>query len=646
MKRVSKETIRKVAVFASLVVIMVIASINFKATFQKSWSGGKKNVVGEAIKAGDVVRQDFKAVQDVKKITFVVQPTGEAASATVRIQVINNTQGGAVVYDEERSTSSVKRWQEWEIPVKIEGINPGQSSNGDSMTLVITGIDGTEENSIAPVIATRVSDRLKLEVNGEKQSGRMVLTLTYFTNFNLGYYLCAILLVVFAYLFLFWKKMREWKPEQFFFVIAVSAGAIFVSLDPPLQVPDELYHFQKSADVSYGNLSPFILTTNDSIYELTGPEDIMNLEKREIYEYTMKSDKEKIKLRGLSVNGELKTIDSTGGFHPFVGYIPQAIGILIARLFHCNVLHTLYMARFLNLLAYVFLTYFAIKRIPFGKHILMTLACTPICIAQAASVSSDAVCNGAAFLLIGLIFYYAFAYEGELGLKHMAKIAFVKYLYAVLAVLVFLIPQEKFGSKRKYWTTFLEIVVPLAVIFAVYYLFIGNYLVNQEPAKEGVNALEQIKYSIRHPKALIVAYIMTFDTLGLTYMSQFNTLGCLNFKLGILIVFVPLFLLYTAVTDTGEPYGLKRGQKAFAGITGVAIVLLVMYSMYLVWTPVGSMIMDGVQARYFVPALPLLLFLVRSRKVRTDISHYTAKISFVSIMCLWAAVCYMVRMCY
>lgn len=91
MKRVSRETVQKAAVFVVLAVVMVIASMNFKATFQKSWSGGKKNVVGEAIKAGDVVRQDFKAVQDINKITFVVQPTGEEASANIRVQVINNT---------------------------------------------------------------------------------------------------------------------------------------------------------------------------------------------------------------------------------------------------------------------------------------------------------------------------------------------------------------------------------------------------------------------------------------------------------------------------------------------------------------------------------------------------------------------------
>ncbi len=653
MKRVSRETVQKAAVFVVLAVVMVIASMNFKATFQKSWSGGKKNVVGEAIKAGDVVRQDFKAVQDINKITFVVQPTGEEASANIRVQVINNTRDESVVYDEVISTSSVKRWQEWSIPVNIEGVNPEESSNGDSMTLVITGVDGTEENSIAPVIATSVSDRLELKINGKKQDGRMVITLTYFTSFNLGYYLCAILLMGAAYLLLFGKRMKNWKPQQCFLLIAVMAGTVFVSLDPPLQVPDELYHFQKSVDVSYGNLSPFVLTTNDSIYKLTGPKDIMDLEKHEIYEYTLQSDKEKGKLRGLSMDGEVKTVDSSGGFHPFIGYIPQAIGILFARLFHFNVLHALYLARFFNLLAYVFLTYFAIKWIPFGKHTLMALACTPICIAQAASVSSDAVCNGAAFLLVGLIFYYAFAYKGELGFKHMAGVAglilvlaFVKYLYAVLAVLVFLIPKEKFGSKKKYWTTFLEIVVPLAVIFVIYYMFIGNYLVNQEPAKDGVNALEQIKYSIRHPKTLLVTYILTFDSLALTYVSQFNTLGCLNFRLGVLIVFVPLFLLYTAVTDTREPYGMNRKQKVFTGLTGIAIVLLVMYSMYMVWTPVGSMLMDGVQARYFIPALPLLLLLVRSKRITADIGNYTGKISFVSMMCLWAAVCYMVRMCY
>lgn len=234
-----------------------------------------------------------------------------------------------------------------------------------------------------------------------------------------------------------------------------------------------------------------------------------------------------------------------------------------------------------------------------------------------------------------------------LGVAGMVLVlAFVKYLYAILALLVFLIPKEKFGSKKKYWITFMEIVIPLAVIFVIYYMFIGNYIATQEPAKDGVDAMAQLTNALTHPKALYITYILSFEQMTQFYIDQFSTLGALNFQLGILVPFVPLFLLYTAVTDTGEEAGLALGQKVLTAFTGIVIVLLVMFSMYLVWTPVGSMVIDGVQARYFVPALPALLLCLRSRKIKTTITNYTSKISFVSMLCLWTTVCYMARLCY
>ncbi len=466
------------------------------------------------------------------------------------------------------------------------------------------------------------------------------------SGFRTGFFICSVIAAIMVLALFFVQRMRKIEIEKIFVVLALFFGLVFVNLNPPLQNPDEYYHFQKSIDVSYGNFSPFYLHTDQDIYKLTGPKTVMETKWHEIYQGTHETDDYKDKYAAMSMSEETVQVKSTGGFHPFISYIPQAIAVLFARLFRMNALNTLYLVRAFNAIIYAIMGYFAIKMIPYGKNILLALALSPICVSQAASASTDGVCNMLCFLFLALAMKYSLEErKGLLGVKDMAPfavilllLAFYKYLYIVIGLLVFLIPMEKFGGKKKYFKTFAMVVIPLAVLFVIYYTYVTGNLIHTSTYNEGVDPGKQIAWILANPRMAIGAYENTFERLVIMWMEQFNILGSLNFRLGILTWTVPAWLLFVAVTDVNPKLRLRTRKKILLLFTGILTVLLVMLSMFLVWTKVGQLLIEGVQPRYFVPALPLLFLGFQLKGIRNETKGYGAKVAAVTVFWLMYAI--------
>ena len=98
-------------------------------------------------------------------------------------------------------------------------------------------------------------------------------------------------------------------------------------------------------------------------------------------------------------------LGNTNGYS-FVSYLPQTLGILIARLFHLSVFGSIFLGRFFNLLVFALLVRFAIKKSGDKQLIFSLLTIIPINIYIAASFNQDAFANGLIFLVVGLFLSY------------------------------------------------------------------------------------------------------------------------------------------------------------------------------------------------------------------------------------------------
>ena len=80
-----------------------------------------------------------------------------------------------------------------------------------------------------------------------------------------------------------------------------------------------------------------------------------------------------------------------------LAYVPQALGMTLARVLGFGSMGLLFLGRFMNLVFYVAMTYLAMKRLPFGKEVLFGVALLPMTLHLTGSMSYDTVIMGLAF---------------------------------------------------------------------------------------------------------------------------------------------------------------------------------------------------------------------------------------------------------
>ena len=100
-----------------------------------------------------------------------------------------------------------------------------------------------------------------------------------------------------------------------------------------------------------------------------------------------------------------------------VPYIPPAAGFWLARRLHASLLEALYLARVVNLAAYLILVCLALYILPDLRILLFGLALMPMSLHQGASLSADSLTFGATFLLCAIILALAFGPAIRVRLK-------------------------------------------------------------------------------------------------------------------------------------------------------------------------------------------------------------------------------------
>jgi uncharacterized membrane protein len=309
-----------------------------------------------------------------------------------------------------------------------------------------------------------------------------------------------------------------------------------------------------------------------------------------------------------------------------VSYAPESLGIYLARTLRLPIILYVYAGRLFNAVAFIAIVYFAIRFAPRGKWALMAIAMLPTSLASAATISPDALVIGASLLLISL---FIRALLGPSILKttylcvmlaSIVVLALTKQIYFLFSLLPLFLPARKsFGSWRRY-ITWNSLFVLLAFGAALgWYSHVGqiakySYLDNRPTMH--INSSEQITYLIHHP----IQYAGNFlwQILGRFNAPYQGLAGILTWK-GIVMPLLLVFLIYFGLlssfiktfTEKRIVPTLSTGQKHLSMygplILGFAIFLAIYTALYISFNPVGATKIEGVQGRYFVPLLGLIL---------------------------------------
>lgn len=480
------------------------------------------------------------------------------------------------------------------------------------------------------------------------------------------WYLVLVLVIflgtaILGILFLHLPGQRKWKLEQIYPAAGLFLGILYLLVLPPLSAPDEISHYVgayqlsnrmmgKPAADEYGKallrgIDWFLEDVygdyqyekgEGGVWKITGVQGekkggtVLGQELREetyrmIYKTVLKGEKtpqeEDFDQRGIA-NAYTETVTSShqSVVTTPVAYLPQALGISLARILHLNSIWLAYMGRLFNLLFFVAITTLAMRRLPFGKEVLFGTAILPMTLHLSASFSYDVMIMGCFFYFTAVCLDLAYGKEKAEG-KDVVVLALLmaaagpcKMIYGVLMGLCLLIPVKKFGG----WKKWLLAAVIVAGAWVAAMIVINSRLIADfaTASDQVVGWADEEGYSfaflLHNPGKIFKMFYQTIlwqtETYHLTMIGAY--LGNIDQGLDVpyvLVVFFTFGLIALALRKPGESLTITGGQRVWIFVVCGACVAAAFGSMLLAWTPVSSRVISGVQGRYFLPFLPVFL---------------------------------------
>lgn len=432
------------------------------------------------------------------------------------------------------------------------------------------------------------------------------------------------------------KKINQ---EKIFLMIVPILCLLFMIFMPIYRAHDEEAHWYRAYEISEGKL----------LSEVKDNKVVSNLPKSVIIINGLGKKWEEIRYTDLIENVD-KHIDnedrdyvdtSLVAVYSPIQYIPQSIGIGIARIFSENILTIAYTGRMFNMIVSLVLVYLSIKIAPFGKNIILLISMLPLSIQAFASLSPDAMTISVSLLLVSYILRIIYTENYKISKKDKIILlilgffmAMCKIVYVPLIGLTLLIPSEKYKSKKeKVIYTFFIILI--TCIFSVGWLTIANsYL---EVSSNG-ESTQKIMTIFSSPIDYFKELIYTINYSGNRYfMTLFGSVlgSCEVIQLYSIVPFIFSTLFFVeALTNNELKKKFSLYQTMILILVALAVIALIFTSLYVQWTKIYARTIQGVQGRYFIPILFVIALILSKIKIRREYSEnlYAKLIGIIGII--------------
>lgn len=463
-------------------------------------------------------------------------------------------------------------------------------------------------------------------------------------------WLCGIYKVLFAVSLgflcvLFWGfRKRKWNLPVVGGISVLLLGSMFMVTLPPLAAPDEPTHFANAYAISNRILGETAQDEYGHVYMRREDEFLQNIEKvsgkeerktlgRELTEETWKHIAEHI-TPVFAADGQREMVPTVlipVNTTPAAHLLP-ALGITLGRLFGVNCIFLVFIGRFFNLLFFSVMVYGSMRVLPFGKNVLWGVSLLPMSLHLAASYSYDTFLMGMCFFFGSYCLYLAFAkpvvQKRDIFVLAVLAACFgpCKMVYSVMLGFALLIPVKKFGGWRNWGISAGTVLLAFGLaMMLVNFSTISNYAVGEEnyvawAAEEGYS----VPYILHNPLSYIRVMYNSFAHLGDEWTLQLlgDCLGNLDPVLSVpFVVGAGMMgcIVLLSIRNAGEALYLNGGQKLWICFLAFVCLCGLMTAMLVGWTPISSVVVEGVQGRYVIPFLPFVLFCMKSDKlVRTD----------------------------
>lgn len=469
------------------------------------------------------------------------------------------------------------------------------------------------------------------------EEGLCVNAYLYFNIFLKRFFFFMFLGVeVFVCLFWYLVFVRRTAFEHVLLVTLLGLGLFYNVLLTPEMVPDEAKHMDMAYRYSneilgYPSLGDnlCLMRADDAKMSFTSSPSFGNY--RNIYYglFTKVAEEQMV---------EEEVSSNTEG--SFLLYAPAVLGMCVARILHLGTVPMLLLARYLNLLVFALLVWAGMRCLPWGKMTLFVLALLPINLQQCTSFSHDAMVHGILFFYCCLCLRAIFAEERIYGQQIMLLQLMALFLvyckngsYLPLCFLPLLIPALRYGGKKEKGIVSVALVGTALLAFGMKHIKMVSGMVTTTAATSVVSTGDgsaylsgyTLGYFLKEPLELIYMLINTILDKGGFYLESLvgYKLGWVEIETSMLVVFLFWFLLFLSLLEVqGERVQIKATQRIWMIFFCLASAGLVLLGMLLSWTPMGHVSIEGVQGRYFLPFLPILLAACKNQwvylRVRID----------------------------
>ena len=451
--------------------------------------------------------------------------------------------------------------------------------------------------------------------------------------------LCGVATAGWGIAYLLHCKVKSFSAKAAAAVFCV--GLLFAFINPPLQAPDEGPHYLRAYAIGTGHFDfdanrtypadvdalfrtfsiawtsahdgNAIKGRTEGAFENPLPKDIVRGEcvanHYADYAKLLANDADTIAIYGAPDASRIKE----PVLFVILPLLPQAIGIAIAKLLGFGALGCLYAARIANVAAYALLCYAALKNCKRYRPVFTAVMLMPLALFIAGSCSYDGV-------ILGIYFFTASYYcKDEITTRDVwlftaafAVMCSAKINNLLWITLLLVLPKKAWKTKLKKWHTALIALGGFAVLYAGItgwnavamhnYPEIGRMI-------EGVNQAAQLRFIFENPLRTAAVFWGTLyeNSFFLSGLGSFGNVDLHITAVGTLSVLV---LVLGAALSVHEKSSLS--PRSAVGLFGLAAAYTasVLAGLYITYTPVAMVRVIGLQTRYFIPVILMLLVLL------------------------------------
>jgi uncharacterized membrane protein len=419
------------------------------------------------------------------------------------------------------------------------------------------------------------------------------------------------------------------QAASIFVLLSLAFGSIIILANPPLRGPDEIAHFLRIYSYARGELLP-VTEINARKGIFLSPELYNQLYFfKTAGEVFARSREEGMRYGQIMAEYSKLTdthVDETGQasmFAPFAGtegynpvaYIPYIFAAEIGRLLRLDFPGMLLLMRFFGLLAFTAVVAYAIAVTPALKWAFVLIAMLPVSLYNRTVLSADGAALSYTLAITALCFSAATRKSavGQVWKRSlwMTLCVLSKQPQIIFVLLELMVCRLKELPRR--WGSLAIVVLPGLILSPLWVaavsadIAVWRLLEERNDSSEQFDLVWKLLYMWDHPYHFpLAAWTALTGWAGRLWQELIGIVGWQDILLPPWTYLVLTVLLLLVPLQKLQLDGAIRARvTVITGLVVLGYVVLVYLIFFLVYTPIDTDHVRGVQGRYFVIALPV-----------------------------------------